>query len=495
MQISILFLVLTAGAILAALAVSVAMAGAVQLTSRRLHGYLHLIFYAMVLLVALGTLLSVRDLSIVDLNLEESPQTPRHPILQLTQPLISLLMIGVAGERILSYWLKRDKTASAPVALLTGFVIFWLCTVAAPGFLSTHPYFSHDYVYSLILGIAAILVSAAERDIAFKTARNALMLFMLVSLLLILIKPSLVLDRSYMQGLLPGVPRLAGLAPHAVSLSVFAQLGLVSLLAFPYSRAWLNRSAWLVGLMVLFLAQSKTAWISFFLCWLCFVVVQNGVNFSRRLGDPARPGVGIVSIVLVMFGILGVGLLLMFGDLGFRMNTFFNSAEGAQLASLTGRDKIWAIAFEEWRRNSVFGYGPLIWETNFRISIAMPNATHGHNQFMDTLSRSGTVGASALVIYALVLMFMSVRYARESKGLTLALFTLLVVRSISEVPMHLQGYSPEFVAHLLLLMALAAVANESRIRKILAVQPSRQPVDFSRPSMAKNSMRNARSGA
>jgi len=494
MQASMSFFMLVVGAVLAALLAAMAMAGAVQLTSRRVHGYLHLIFYAMVLLVALGTFLSVRDLSIVSLNLEDAAPQPRHPLLEWIQPLMSLLMIAVAGERILSFWLRRDKTVSAPVVLLTGFVIFWVCTVAAPGFLSAHPYFSHDHAYSLILGIAAVLVSTAERDIAFKTARNALMIFMLASLLLILFRPSLVLDRSYTQGLLPGVPRLAGLAPHAISLSVFAELGLISLLAFPYKRAWLNYLAWFVGLVVLFLSQSKTAWISFFLCWLCFVVVQNGPNFSRRLGDPARPGAGILSILLVMFGILGVGLVLMFGDLGTRMDTFFNSAEGAQLASLTGRDKIWAIAFEEWRRNPVFGYGPLIWEIDFRISIAMPNATHGHNQFMDTLSRSGTVGALALVIYALVLIFMSVRYARESKGLTLALFTLLVVRSISEVPLQLQSYSPEFVAHLLLLMTLAAATNESRIRKTLVARPSGQAAAFSKPSMGKNSMRNARPG-
>jgi O-antigen ligase len=95
----------------------------------------------------------------------------------------------------------------------------------------------------------------------------------------------------------------------------------------------------------------------------------------------------------------------------------------------------------------------------------MPNATHAHNQFMDTLSRSGTVGAAALVLYALVLLVLSIRYARASSGLTLALFVALTLRAISEVPLLLFGYGPELIAHVLLLMTLAAAVGEARERK------------------------------
>ena len=55
MQETITLFILVAGAILAALAATTVMAGTVQLTSRRSHGYLHLIFYAMVVMVALST--------------------------------------------------------------------------------------------------------------------------------------------------------------------------------------------------------------------------------------------------------------------------------------------------------------------------------------------------------------------------------------------------------------------------------------------------------
>jgi O-antigen ligase len=495
MQETISLFIFVAAGILAALAATTVMTGAVQLTSRRSHGYLHLIFYAMVVMVALSTFLSERDLSFVNLNVEDGPAKPRHPIMQWTQPLLSLLMLTVAGERILSHWLRREKTVHAPLALLLSYIVFWLGTVASPAFLGAHPNISHDYAYPLVIGIAAVLVTGAERNMAFKAARDILFLFMVASLLLIPFKSGLVLDTTYSQGLLPGVPRLAGLAAHPISLAIFSQLGLICLLTIPYEQKWLNRLAWGIGLTVLFLAQSKTTWIAFIVSWICIVAVRQGPTFLRRAGDPVRPEFGIVSILMVMLAVLAVGLVLMFGDLGTRISAFFNSAEGAQLASLTGRDKIWAIAYEEWQRNPIFGYGPLIWASDFRISIGMANATHAHNQFMDTLSRSGTVGAVALSIYAVVLLVMSVRYARESKGLTLALFVLLALRSVSEVPLSLFGYGPEFVAHVLLLIGLAASANDVRIRTSQAAHAQKYTGAFSKYPPARNPLSAARTRA
>ena len=169
---------------------------------------------------------------------------------------------------------------------------------------------------------------------------------------------------------------------------------------------------------------------------------------------------------MVMLLVLVTVLALMFGDVDARLSSFFNSSQGAQLVSLTGRDKIWAIAYDEWLRNPVFGYGPLIWEADFRISIGMPNASHAHNQFMDTLSRSGTVGAVALLLYGWVLMVMSVRHATASRGLTLVLFVALAMRAVSEVPLSLFGYGAELFTHLLLLMTLAVASGEAHVRKI-----------------------------
>jgi O-antigen ligase len=461
---TITIFVLIAGAVLAGLAATIGMAGAVHVTSRRAQGYFHLIFYAIVLAVALGTFLGGRDLAVLALNLAEPPAAARPALLNIAQPLLSLLVLTVAGERIITHWLKRDKAAPTPHFLLLVFVIFWAGTVAAPALFGAHPQLSHDFVYPVIIGTAAILATRLERDRAIAATRNALFLLMLGGMLLAFFKPNMALDATYNQGLLPGVPRFAGLAPHAVAMGLLAQLALLCLMTLPYQKVWVNRLAWVVGLSVLFLAQSKTGWIAFALCSACVLVMRNGADFWRRTSDPLHPEFGIVVVSGFIVALLAAGGLMMFGGIGAKVAGFFDSAQGAQLTSLTGRDQIWAIAYDEWQRNPVFGYGPSLWDASFRASIGMPNATHAHNQFMDTLSRSGTVGATALVLYAATLLVMSVWHARATGGLSLALFVALALRSVSEVPLLLFGYGPELITQVLLLMTLVSATAKSTAR-------------------------------
>jgi hypothetical protein len=81
---------------------------------------------------------------------------------------------------------------------------------------------------------------------------------------------------------------------------------------------------------------------------------------------------------------------------------------------------------------------------------------------MDTLSRAGTVGAIGLGLYASVLLWLSLRFARATQGLSLGLFLALLLRSISEVPLLMFGYSPDLIIHVLLLMVLASATREAR---------------------------------
>lgn len=453
---------LIAAGMLAALIVTFALAGAVQVTSRREHGYVHLIFYAMLFTVAAVSLLSGRDMSTsAQLAAAGALPTPRHPLLTALFPMVSVLILVVCTERIVTHWLLRKTSQASPLMLLA-FIVFWLSTVAAPAVWGAHPKLSHDYAYALVIGLAASTASALERDQSLKAVRDAVLVFMALGFLMIPFKVSLVLDLSYTQGWLPGLPRLAGLAPHAVSLGLLAQLGLLCLLARPYERRWLNRLAWTVGLLTLFMAQSKTAWLAFVVCTLAMLWVQHGSAWWRRLVNPLQPGPGQLALAILMLGVLVLTAVLMLTDVGVRLERFINTPEGVQLITLTGRDRIWAIAWEEWARNPVFGHGPGIWDERFRASIGMSNATHAHNQFMDTLSRAGTVGAAGLAVYASVLLWLSLRFARATQGLSVGLFLALLLRAISEVPLLMFGYSPDLIIHVLLLMVLASATRQAR---------------------------------
>jgi O-antigen ligase len=162
-------------------------------------------------------------------------------------------------------------------------------------------------------------------------------------------------------------------------------------------------------------------------------------------------------------------------DLPDMIGGFLDTSEGAQLTSLTGRDRIWVVALEEWHNHPVFGYGPTIWDDEFRQAIGLPNATHGHNQMIDTLARCGTVGAIGLVCYAVVLLVLSVRFARATRGLSLAMFLTLALLSVSEVPLGLIGYGTDVFTHLLLVVTLASAAAEQR-RTRVAGDPIERPL-------------------
>jgi O-antigen ligase len=423
---------------------------------RRGDGFLHWVFPAMLAVVALGALLSGRNLSQMFLDLQSGGGV-LHPAVTWAQRAVSLILLAAAGERIANHVGSHKPMPSTVLAV--AFITFWLTTVAAPALLGSHRQVSHEYLYPLILGFAGLLVTVPERDKIIDASRTALFVFLLAGVMLVPVMPALVMDASYNQGLIPGLPRLGGLAPHPVALGMFAQTALICLWCRPFESRWLNRGAWLLGLAVLFLAQSKTAWIAFLLCGICMLAVRNGPTLWRRLGDPREGAYGVVvclTAIAVAIALLG---LVLFGDLGAELTDFSESAQGAQLISMTGRDQIWAIAIEEWQANKLFGYGPSLWDEEFRLSIGMANATSAHNQFMDTLARCGTVGAVGLVFYACVLLVMSVRYARATGGLSLALFVALALRSVSEVPLMLFGYGTELFAHLLLVITLASAAG------------------------------------
>lgn len=430
---------------------------------------LHWVLPLMLGLVAVSILLSGRDLAQHFAYLAYGSGTPVHPATPWIQRAVSLILMLICVERLYHH-VTAAVRQPVPVFVWV-FCAFWAATVAAPALFGAHPHVSHEYLYTLIIGAAALLATDADRQRMVTSARSALFIFLLAGAALVPLQPGLVLDMTYSQGLLPGVPRFGGLAAHPVALGVFAQTFLLCLWVRPFASRWLTAAAWLVGLSVLFFAQSKTAWIGFLAGAAAMLALRNAPRMWRRAADPREAEYGMLMCVAAILLVGASIALLLFADVETQTAEFLSTPEGAQLMTLTGRDQIWVIALEEWRASPVFGYGPLIWKEDFRASIGMPHATNAHNQFMDTLSRSGAVGATALVLYAAALLVFSLRSAVATGGLSLALFITLALRSVSEVPLSLFGYGSEFFTHLLLIALLPAFMA----RPAAALEGARSP--------------------
>ncbi|HUR87849.1 MAG TPA: polymerase, partial [Ramlibacter sp.] len=298
------------------------------------HGYMNWVLPLMVLFAAVDVLLSGRDLSMVYSELAGLTDSGRHWLMPWLQRAVSVVLLVVSIERISNHFAQQRPVPSQ--ALAWTFVVYWLFSVASPSLLGGHRQVSHEYAYPLVIGFAALLVTTQEIGKIVDTTRDTLFLVMLASVILVPFWPSLVLDESYTQGFLPGVPRLGGLAPHPVALGMFAQLALLLLWARPYRNRWINVMAWAVGLGVLFFAQSKTAWLAFILCSLTMLIVRHGANAWRRVGDPREGAFGILMCLGVIVAGLSVLCLFLFTELGSRVSDFLDTEQGNQLMTLTG---------------------------------------------------------------------------------------------------------------------------------------------------------------
>ena len=81
------------------------------------------------------------------------------------------------------------------------------------------------------------------------------------------------------------------------------------------------------------------------------------------------------------------------------------------------------------------------------------------------------MGAFGLIFYTLVLAYFVGKTVRASQGLSLALFILLICKSISEVPLSLASMSPDLPIHMLQLAVLARYyvpVAQQRAEKALA---------------------------
>jgi hypothetical protein len=189
----------------------------------------------------------------------------------------------------------------------------------------------------------------------------------------------------------------------------------------------------------------------------------------QRLGDPRRNSFGVVALFLVIVTVLVALAALLVADLPEMVADFFNTSEGAQLMSMTGRDRIWEVAFQEWHNYPVFGYGPQLWDAEYRQAIDMPNATHGHNQFIDTLARCGTVGRRRPGGVRAGADGAVVPLRPRHPGLSLAMFATLALLSVSEIPLILVGYGAELFTHILLVVVLAG-ASAARPKEVERVK-------------------------
>lgn len=411
-------------------------------------GFFHLMPYIILLVFALGTISSGRDLSAGMYSVLESKEGVVGWV-SWVQRLTTLILLLASLERIVNGFIHKRFNQTDFWPWFSVLFIFWFTTVFTAAVFSDHPQLSHEYFYPLIFFIATLLLTEQDKTAFLYATRNALIGFILFSWLFALIKPSLVFEFDFSQGFIPGVPRFAGIAPHAVTFASLVIMLAIFLFSMPLRNIVFNRFLWVLILLSLFLAQSKTMWVMGILFLLVYIVHREGqTNFvrgkiSKKLILQFIP-IAVLAILIPAFYITFMGV-----------EQLLTQDKIDQLSSLTGRDVIWGTILSDSKFNSIFGYGPNYFG-DVRSSTGMLFMTHGHNQFFDTLAKAGEVGVFGLLTITLYLIYQLIKvFFVKNSVIAVFIFLYLFIRSISGIPLTMFGYSIDIVFLISLVILLS----------------------------------------
>lgn len=402
---------------------------------------------AMGLGTALSSALSGRDLKYAYNNIEAIAATGAAGGTNLLR-LITAAVVGISAATVIATLFRRSRRPDRPIPapgqpLFASFVAFFLCNAIFNAAFGTVPAFVHNVIYLPVVFGAVYIWRQEPLDSFVRMAKWMLMAFMLGSLALALAKPALAVQTAY-KGWVPGLSiRLWGLGSNPNSIGPLALLLLLLEWMQPSRLLWSRALSWGLGLTVLLLAQSKTAWVAGF----AMVSVVTWYRVGRAPGGGMRIGFALALIA----GLLVLAAGLAFVDLGRIWDRIAATRVGSDVGTLSGRTQIWVAAIEAWWQNPVFGYGVLAWGPEHRAALGMPFAFSAHNQFLQSMSMAGTLGLVSLLVYLGVLGVCCLWAVEVTRGASVALFLFVLLRCLTEAPLTPGTlYNGDAITHLLL---------------------------------------------
>ncbi|MBA4262153.1 MAG: hypothetical protein C0443_09110 [Comamonadaceae bacterium] len=369
--------------------------------------------------------------------------------------LSSMALVGTAAAVIFLWLIHRQRQAGAAF-LAVGLGVLFLAMVSSAT-LGEKPAFVHNSYYAvLLMGSLLVLPRLAPEQVAVH-AKRVLTVIMIGSLVLGALYTSRFAQTNY-AGMIPGFNfRLHGLAPHANSIAPLALLYLLLATWVPGRQPWHAIGLVAAGLVFL-LAQSKTVWGAAVLIVCTLAIYRLHQQFIDEMRH-ARLG----WATLVTFGVGFAFVLAVFWLLSDAASGLFETVQQDKgVTTLTGRTDIWRTTIETWERNPVFGYGPTLWSLEFRLQHgAALAAWHAHNQYLQALGESGLLGLGAVLLYTGALVYYGFKFAARTKGISLALLLLLLVRTISEIPLRLNVLlDTTFFVHLVVFAIFLMLSRE-----------------------------------
>jgi O-antigen ligase len=419
------------------------------------------------LVPATGVMLSGRDVTqAIDFVVQTEPSQAMVWFLRLS----SLALVGLSAVRLGADLLGKHRREPGPSVLLIAFLTYFCCNYllnAVFGSVPATPIV--PALYSAMVLCAVYVSRDADPRSVLRFAKVSLMLVMIGSLAPLAYDPGLVRQVVTAEIRIAAVGfRLFGLGSNPNSIATLALVNLLLTVHQPFRSRMLEAANLALTLGVLVLAQSQTSWLTIFLAVPALLIGRS----KARLLDKRTL---VALCIVLMIAALGVMALALFSKHGLTLSDFFTGDRYREVTSLTGRSTIWRAAMLEWENSPLFGYGPTMWDTAYRSRIGLLFAFTAHNQYLQSLAVAGAFGLCATLAYLGPLGWYCFTAPRAWRGLALALFVQLLLRSITEVPLDIgTPFANEFFPHFLLFFVLVC-AHAPRTAMAAVPQPAGQP--------------------
>ena len=365
-------------------------------------------------------------------------------------------------------WVTGARSMAAPAKQVWfAFAAFYIASYWVGVIFATSRDIQLSWIYAPIAftALAILAPSGCNREAMVKI-QWVLLAVLTASLLAALVVPDMVVERGY-KSWIPGFTyRLAGFSDHANSLGIIAALAVVMELS-PFVKKRPNLIFLCIAVIALIFTQSKTAWM---VAMVGIALVRySDINSGIQSKVPGNAALAMIAgtLFVAVIAIIPIWLSINSGSL-----ERFLSYE--KVFTFTGRTTIWQMSWEEFLANPLFGYGPAIWDLQYRYQKNFMAAGQAHNQLFQTMGQAGLLGLFTLFWYLYLLGRNCGRLWQSTSGLALIIFISLLIRCFGESPMRLSGlFGMDAFVHLLAFTFAAAAAAVPLAKKQTALRAQR----------------------
>lgn len=380
--------------------------------------------------------------------------------------ILTWLVALLAASMVVSHFLQAKPSRPAsrggdvPVFLLFAVMTYVIFGSVVNSLFGTKPDLGHELIYPFLLFGVAFTLPAAGYERTARTTRNVFLALCATSLLMALISPGQVMQTGH-KGLIPGFGlRLWGAANHANALGGIAMFYLIVERLVPWKHTGLRWLSWLTVFVTLILTQSKTNWIIAFILASILIAVEIWNALGAGVKNPQHQKKVIVMLSSLIVGLIVFSAILIVIGPQTLVDRVDRSFVSAGALTLSGRDVLWAISIKEWHANPLFGYGPTIWNDEFRQAVGLSFAYSGHNQYLNTLSQSGLFGLAGFILLIVAYIYYAIRYFKQTNGVLLAVLAFILIRGLTETPLNIFGmFSQETLINLTFVALIAQLTK------------------------------------